>query len=717
VKVKASIIIGFVALSWLGNAQTTSQDSIQVRELGEVVVTATRNERVMGALPMPVSLIPRLQIKTMGSLRLNDVLTEQTGLVVVPQVNGSGNGIQVQGFNPDYTLILVDGEPLIGRNTGSLDLSRVTIGNIRQIEIVKGPSSSLYGSEALAGVINIITEAPKGIKGSIYSRYGSNNTLDLSADAGWTNDKLGIYLFANRYSTDGYSLSDNGSNTVSPFHSYTLNSKITYKFSTKTSLNFSGRYFSEGQDSRDVIIGPADELEGISSNGSVAEWNINPVVTHRFSNQFKVITRFYTTRYQTESNTRTDSDGSLYYHDDFKQNFVRPEINAEYFINEKNILTVGTGFIHEDVQTSRYGDDNRRTQQTSYGFFQYEWAPVQQLSVIAGGRLDHNSIYGSQFSPKLSSRLEINDRIAVKASAGLGFKAPDFRQLYLNFNNTAGGGYTVLGTEIINERLSDLESQNRIQSYLYDPDKIGKLQAERSASINAGGSVKLLTNLSVDVNGFYNSIDHLIESQAVALTISNQTIYSYRNISRAFTGGLESNISYSFIKNFTLSAGYQLLYAKDKDIVASVKAGEVFARDPNTLVTKRLKAGDYFGLYNRSRNTGNIKLFYSDPVTKWEGSVRVIYRGKFGIGDIRGGDQAPSDINSNAILDNYDNFISDYALVNLSVAKTIKQGIRFQLGVDNVFNYKNAVYIPNLPGRLMYASVGYSFSKQQVKSK
>jgi outer membrane receptor for ferrienterochelin and colicins len=137
----------------------------------------------MGLLPMPVSLIPQSQIKTMGSLRLNDVLTEQTGLLVVPQINAQGNGIQLQGFNPDYTLILIDGEPIIGRYTGSLELSRIAVGNIKQIEIVKGPSSSLYGSDALAGVINIITEKPIGNQGMASIRYGTNNTLDVNADA------------------------------------------------------------------------------------------------------------------------------------------------------------------------------------------------------------------------------------------------------------------------------------------------------------------------------------------------------------------------------------------------------------------------------------------------------------------------------------------------------------------------------------------------------
>ena len=194
-------------LSLFGTLCVFGQDSLKSRQLEDVVVTATRNERTMGALPMPVTIVQKSQIKAMGSLRLNDVLTEQTGLAVVPQVNGQGNGLQLQGFNPDYTLILIDGEPLIGRYTGSLELSRITVGNIKQIEIVKGPSSSLYGSDALAGVVNIITDRPQGTRGSFYSRYGTNNTLDLSGDYSRLAGKLGVYVFANRYSTDGYDLS------------------------------------------------------------------------------------------------------------------------------------------------------------------------------------------------------------------------------------------------------------------------------------------------------------------------------------------------------------------------------------------------------------------------------------------------------------------------------------------------------------------------------
>jgi outer membrane receptor for ferrienterochelin and colicins len=100
--------------------------------------------------------------------------------------------------------------------------------------------------------------------------------------------------------------------------------------------------------------------------------------------------------------------------------------------------------------------------------------------------------------------------------------------------------------------------------------------------------------------------------------------------------------------------------------------------------------------------------------------VRIIYRGKYGIGDIRGNIQGevipPSDINNNSILDVYDNFVDDYAVVNISVAKSIKQLVRFQLGVDNLFDYTDPIVIPNLPGRLFYTSVSFSLSKNKTSN-
>jgi outer membrane receptor for ferrienterochelin and colicins len=691
-----------------------ASDSLKTQQLDEVVVTATRNERTVGALPMPVTLIKKEMIKSMGSVRLNDVLNEQTGLVVVPQVNGQGNGIQVQGFNPDYTLILIDGEPIIGRYTGSLELSRLAIGNIKQVEIVKGPSSSLYGSEALAGVINIITERPTSNQGNVAVRYGTNNSLDLNGSASLIYKKLGIYAFANRYSTDGYDLSpQNFGKTVSPYYNYTYNTKVTYQLTSRTDIIIAGRYFTEEQDFNFDVLNPTKVSVRTYGRGNVLDWNFNPVITHRFNSKLKAIGRFYTTDYTTRTDLKRLSDDSLTYHDDFRQTFTRAELNAEYYFNNQFITTVGAGQIQESVRTSRYRDDVTRNQHTRYAFLQQEFNPIEQINLVAGVRYDYNSIYGDQISPKFSARFEVTKRFVLKGSLGIGFKSPDFRQLYFNFTNSAAGGYSVLGTEIVKERLSQLEAQGQIQSYIYDPAKIGKLEAEHSFSINLGARIEPISKLVVDINIFRNKVDNLIEDQIMATTKAGQNIYSYRNIRKAVMQGVETSLSYPLNKELSLLVGYQLLYAKDTDVADAVDRGEIYWRDPSTLVTRKLKSDEYFGLYNRSRHTGNFKLFYHNVERGVEATLRVIYRGAFGIGDIRGniqGEEIPqSDKNNNSILDVYDDFVSGYFLTNASVAYHFNKKWRMQLGIDNLFNYTDPVYIPNLPGRLSYINLSYKF--------
>src|SRR5689334_20322028 len=128
------------------------EDTLFSKTLTELVITATRTERKLSNVAVPVQIITRKAITQSGSVRLNDILTEQTGLYITSggattSAGGGvfGNGVQIQGLSPDYTLILLDGEPIIGRQGGVIDLSRLSVGNIKKIEIVKGPSSSLYG--------------------------------------------------------------------------------------------------------------------------------------------------------------------------------------------------------------------------------------------------------------------------------------------------------------------------------------------------------------------------------------------------------------------------------------------------------------------------------------------------------------------------------------------------------------------------------------------
>ncbi len=671
-------------------------DSIRQYQLEEVVVTATRNEKLLSAVAMPVTLISGKQIRQMGSLRLTEVLQEQTGLAII---NDHGNGVQMQGFSPDYTLILIDGEPLVGRTAGTLELSRIAVGNIRQIEIVKGPSSSLYGSEAMGGVINIITEKPDGIRANLKARYGTNQTSDFTGDFSIQHKKLGVYAFANCYQTSGYDLTPASyGKTVEPFHNYTFNSKVTYGFTSAVKLTVSGRYFSEQQQSR-YNLGTSDSPALVSGSGQVHDWNINPVLDVTFSPQWKTAFRLYGSQYGTRSNAWYQTDGKTYDESYFDQTFLRPEVITEFTFSARHSFLLGVGHIAERVEATRYTEKKRFG--AWYGLFQYQWMPSDKLNLTLGGRMDRHSVYGSQFNPKVSAQYELTHWLALRASVGRGFKAPDFRQLYLNFTN-AVAGYSVLGTEELAAGVARLQAEGQIAQLLLDPAEFGNLKAESSVAYNAGFRITPTPKLKGNLNFFRNSIRDLIETQAVARKTNGQSVFSYRNLSRVYTQGMETDWSYKLHKNVSLSVGYQLLFTADEDVLAGINAGEYYRRDPQTLITSRVTRKDYGGLFSRSRHSGNVKLFYESPKSGWSGSIRGIYRGRYGVGDFNG----------NLILDDESEYVKGFFQWNISAAKTYKS-LTFQAGIDNAFNFRNTTYMPGIAGRLGYASLSYQFIRKK----
>ena len=147
-------------------------------------MSATKTVRQLSTLPLPAKLISIDEILLSNSSRLSDILDDQIGIFIVT-VFGGGNGFQIQGLDSEYTLLLVDGYPIIGRQSGTLDLDRIAVGNIEKIEIIKGSSSSLYGTDASGGVVNLIT-AKTNEPFSLNSNYkiSSFNTNDFSVNIG-----------------------------------------------------------------------------------------------------------------------------------------------------------------------------------------------------------------------------------------------------------------------------------------------------------------------------------------------------------------------------------------------------------------------------------------------------------------------------------------------------------------------------------------------------
>jgi outer membrane receptor for ferrienterochelin and colicins len=156
----------------------------------------------------------------------------------------------------------------------------------------------------------------------------------------------------------------------------------------------------------------------------------------------------------------------------------------------------------------------------------------------------------------------------------------------------------------------------------------------------------------------------------------------------------------------------QLLYAKDKELLNQIDAGNVYGRDPVTKESYRIHNRDYFGLYNRSRHTETLKLFYENKKHNWNANLRLIYKSKFGIsgtaGSVQGAIRPSSDVNGNAILDRYDNFVDGYFIWNLSASKTIFQSVTIQTGIENVLDYTDPERIPGLQGRVVFLSVNYT---------
>ncbi|CAA9201523.1 Vitamin B12 transporter BtuB [Flavobacterium bizetiae] len=687
-KIKFILFVVFL-FSQISVAQEIQKDSVKTNELSEVTVTtATRTERVLSSLPLPMTVITSEAIIKSGVTRLNEILNEQTGIILIPDESGF-EGVQMQGLDAAYTMILIDGVPLVGRSSGVLDLSRISVGNIERIEIVKGASSALYGSEAMGGVINVITKRPKKdmFSGNLSYRYGTFNTNDANANLLWKKKKFATNLFANFYSTDGFDLNKSTwLKNVEKYHNTTIQPKIYYDFSENLKLTFSNRFFNQKIDNRAVI-----ETERYEGDAKENEWNSQLKVEHRWNSRLYWEYELYATNYKNDA-FLNNPDNVLFDRTYYDQWLVRPEVRTTWSIN-KDKLTAGVGLNYETLDRTYFASNVKFNSQ--YVYLQYDYNPTDKLNILGGFRYDNHSEYASQFSPKLAVNYKFNTNFSLKGSVGYGYKAPDFRQLYFDFTNPSVL-YTVLGYNVAEARLDEFASQDLLSSRVAGIDFNEPLKPESSINFNFGGFYKK-NKLKVEINAFYNLISDLIDTRAVAVKKGGQNIFSYFNFSNVFTYGVEFNSAYDFTKDFSVSFGYQYLTAKDKSVVDNFEEHQYIRN--SDLQTIKIDKSDYFGLYNRSKHTANLKFAYTIPSIKTDINLRVLYRSKYGL----------FDTNGNGILDKYDNFIGDYFITNLAASKYITDKFMLQAGANNLFDYTDPGQIPSLSGRQLYARIQYNF--------
>ena len=674
-------------------ATSAPADSLWQLDMDPVVVTATRGERRPDEVAVPVSVIGQREIESQGAARMTDLLASQPGLTINTD---HGSGLQMRGLGADYTLVLVDGEPIIGRTAGTLDLDRLTTANVERVEIVRGPTSSLYGSDALAGVVNLITRRPEdGLGGNIRSRYGTYGTVDVSARLDGEQGPWQGSVFVDRYRTGGYDLAPGTLSPTRPgYVDYTAQARGQYDASSSTTLSLRGRLATQAQDYAVGINsdGTQDEIRHTQQNERL-DWNGTAEIEQQLGAGWRLTSTLYGAGYHTDQSLRRISDGTIRSESALDQYHGEAEAVLRGALGENHLLTVGVGTTVETIDADR--KTGRRT--GGFGFVQDEWSPRASLDVTGSLRLDGNSDYASRLSPKLAVRYAPLDRLAVRASVGSGYKAPAFRQLYLEFTNPQAG-YSVFGVTKVQEGLERFEEQGQIEVFFRTPAALGDpLDPETSWAFNAGLKATLWDGATLRLDAYHNEVDNLIDTEAVARKTNGQRVFTYLNRNEVFTRGVEARLTLRATSALRVQLGYDYLEAKDRQVLEQLRDGDIYRREDGRDV--QVTPSEYGGLPGRATHSGTAQLRYTLQQLGLTAHVQGTLRGR----------TAYADLDGNGIVDADREYLEARTLWEATLSKTLRDHYTLRLGGENLLGYKNARRVPSIPGRQWFVELQAQF--------
>ncbi len=686
----------------------------QSKEIEEVSVMGKLNQRPTLIDPlnssMPVKVISGKEIELLGSRRLDEVLREQTGMAIVNNTSGGNRsvGLQMQGLSSQYIMVLLDGQPVLGRQSGNLDLSRISVSNIERIEIIKGASSCLYGNDALGGAINIITRyGTTNPQLHLQTAYGSYNTWDVTAEveSNFNKDKGYFLLSGNYYNTDGFNNNkryQESGTTVPPYDNLALQGKIRHTIgSDKQYLTLNFR--SNKRESHMTRNYTQDDI--LRDDQKENELNTSISFDKRWNSRWKSLSNYYFSSYQSAikvSSNRQDQELSS---DQFNQYIHKLEQQLAYSSEALN-MTFGVQAQLESMDvTSKF---DRRNQYSFAIYGQGNYALGQRTLLTGGLRFDHTANYGSQLSPSIGVDQQlIKGKLFWKTGVAFGYKAPDFRTRYQVFYNPAAN-YYVIGNQVLASTLEQMEQAgeiSEIRQYAVNQAK-NPLKAEKNISFNSGLSFRPSTATSIDVNFFYHRLKNQINSIQVATGTRNMAIYSFQNLPESENKGIEVNFQSTLYDDLTISGGYQYLLAKDLGVIDSIKSGvwpySQMIHDPKTGNSYSPKASDYWGLENRSRHQFNLGLIYQFSPWNMTANLRGIFRGRYPF----------MDQNGNQFIDKYDVFVENHILYHAGIEKKFRTlPLSIRINMDNITNYVNYL-IPGQLGRATTLSVSYRFIKK-----
>ena len=560
-------------------------------QLNEVVVTGSLNKHLLKDSPVITEMISQKDLRNSGTSEVGELLRNQTGIDIGTSISQTAN-VRLQGLRKNQVIILVDGERISGKVDDAVDINQIPVQSIERIEVVKGPMSSIYGSDAIGGVVNIITKAPSkdgssaqgsvtiGSNGrqdytisaehSMENLFGENKDLNLLISSGW-NKYFGI-----DYTLDDFFME------IPEYDRKNISLKLNANPIDNLRLDAKTDYYQDKLEWYAGIFDPNSKYYYIDNS-------TNNKFSYTISGQYTAGSTIFKLSGNESSNDHGSSE---------KTNtgfFVRSNVTAENISTVRgqvtllpyssSTLTLGTELNSESVNSQRILGSKKQIKNNIL-YAEDEWT-IDDFTLNFGARYSNNSRYGSFFAPRFSMMVKASNNLTLRGSYGRGFRSPSLLELFIDYNN-AGVGYTVIG----------------------EPN----LQPEKSHGINVGFDYSRDAMVWLRVNAYYNALTNLIDYYYKSTT--SPVLLSYRNISSATAKGIDLDIDTHPLETIAISLGYNYNSTLDGD------GHELPFHSPHTV---NLKIG--YELVELNTNFNLRGRYYSRQLVKDEQTNSAAYSG------------------------------------------------------------------------------------------
>ena len=511
-----------------------------VFNLDETVITSTQSEKSIRKVPVLTQIITSKQIAEMGTTSVEHALEQQVPGLTFSHLLTLTN-ITLQGMDAKYVLFLIDGERIAGELSGNIDYSRLNTENIEKIEIVKGASSVLYGSQAIGGVINIITKKNKApFEINLNGRFSKFNEFNGGASISFNKGNFGSSTSLIHNRTDGYNLipENKYSPTQEKYSNYSISQRLDYNFSSNFNISLNGSYYNyERFDAAEVLTNKhpkyIDYSGGIKAN-------------YFFNNKNNIEFSFNTDMYENYNVYKNNIIDSIFKADTTVQNKTitidslaqKDKLNnlkilSRISITDNQQLIIGGEYLNEYIFSERVIGKSNQTNDYSL-FIQDEMNITNKLNIVGGVRLNMHTELNPHLTPKLAALYKFN-QINIRMSYGSGYRTPSLKEKYIEFDHL--GWWTNVGNPFLKPEYSTYFS----------------------------GSVEYTSSFANIISNIYsNKVNNLIGDSLFTDKITKKFIRKYVNISQANIAGIDFISRFKLGYGFYINGSYSYVFSQDK---------------------------------------------------------------------------------------------------------------------------------------------------------